>query len=54
MKLFGLLIFISFIAGYLTNFYWIVKSVGFSGLLVLRIIGIFAPPLGAFMGFIPV
>lgn len=50
--LFGLLLVIVSFAGYILNVIHLVNHVGFGLLEVIRIIGIFMPPLGAIMGFV--
>ena len=40
------------LAGYVYNIVWIARTKQFSGMLALRLIGIFFPLLGIILGFI--
>lgn len=55
MNIFSLAAFIVFVIGafgWVLNIVAIADSVAFSGMLVLRAVGIFVAPLGAVLGFI--
>jgi hypothetical protein len=43
-------VFIGGFAGYIINIIAIAHTTGFSGLLILRVIGVFVAPLGALLG----
>jgi hypothetical protein len=46
-----LALFVTVAIGWVMNVFDIIATVGFSGLLVLRVVGLFLPPLGAFLGY---
>lgn len=50
--LLGLILILAAIVGYICNIVGIMHTTGFSGMLALRIIGIFFPPFGAVLGYL--
>jgi hypothetical protein len=47
----GLALFIAGVTGYILNIVSICQTAGFTGMLVARVIGVFAFPLGIILGF---
>ncbi len=45
-------VFVAFCAGWIANIVRLALMDGFSGLLVLRVLGIFMLPLGAVLGYV--
>jgi hypothetical protein len=48
----GTIMFTILVVGYIANIVYIAYSGSITGMLVLRIIGIFIPPIGALLGYI--
>jgi len=51
IKLFSVFLFILCVVGYILNVVKLIGMAGLTGMLVVRVIGIFFPPLGVIAGY---